>query len=71
MKRELWIALGCLTLGCLTACGSKGTPAESKWKAAQKAEDTASYVIEHGDELDELKPGQPCGKRFGRGRQQG
>ena len=56
MKRELWIALGCLTLGCLTACGSKGTPAESKWKAAQKAEDTASYVIEHGDELDELKP---------------
>ena len=55
MKKRSWIVLGILTLVSLTACGQKGTPAESRWDAAKKADDTAVYVTEHREELDDLK----------------
>ena len=44
MKKRAWIILAGLSLACLTACGQKGTPAESRWAAAKKADDTATYV---------------------------
>jgi len=55
MKKRAWIILAGLSLACLTACGQKGTPAESRWAAAKKADDTATYVKEHREELEELK----------------
>ena len=55
MKKRLWMVLGSLTLACLTACGQTKTPAESKWDAAKKADDTAAYVTEHREELDVLR----------------
>lgn len=55
MKKRAWIILAGLSLACLTACGQKGTPAESRWAAARKADDTASYVKEHKEELGDLK----------------
>ena len=55
MKKRAWIILGGLALACLTACGQKGTPAESKWTAAKKSGDMAAYVTEHRSELEELK----------------
>lgn len=52
MKRKSWIAAGCLFLACMTACGQKGTVAESKWKEAKKADDIGAYVTEHREDLD-------------------
>lgn len=56
MKKGSWIVLGSLALLRLTACGQKKTPAESRWAEAGKAEDLATYVTEHKDELEDLKP---------------
>lgn len=65
MKKQTWIILGALILASLTGCGQKGTPAEIQWEAARKADDTAAYVTEHKDELEELKAEAEAGESLG------
>ena len=69
MKKRTLLILGSLILTChLTACGQTTTPAESRWAAAKKADDTAAYVTEHRDELKDLeaeaKSAESLGQQF-------